>query len=82
MAISVDTVDGKGTVTLDITLIPDEVKTLITVLKGQIFLLGKDWDNLLEPEKHEIILSSVESISELNDLVRGEPNAPVLKAVK
>lgn len=58
---------------MDIRLIPDEVKTLITVLKGQIFLLGKDWDNLLEPEKKELSESAVKSISELNDLVRGKP---------
>lgn len=57
---------------MDIRLIPHEVKTLVTVLKGQIFLLGKDWDNLLEPEKKELALSAVKSISELNDLVRGK----------
>jgi hypothetical protein len=58
---------------MDIRLIPDEVKTLITVLKGQIFLLGKDWDGLLEPEKKELAEAAVKSISELNDLVRGAP---------
>lgn len=58
---------------MDIRLIPDEVKTLITVLKGQIFLLGKDWDSLLDPERKELAEASVKSISELNDLVRGEP---------
>jgi hypothetical protein len=57
---------------MDITLIPDEVKTLITVLKGQIFLLGKDWDNLLEPEKKELSQSAVKTISELNEMVRGK----------
>ena len=66
---------------MDIRLIPDEVKTLVTVLKGQIFLLGKDWDNLLEPEKKELALSAVESISELNDLIRGKPLKPDLKVV-
>jgi bacteriocin resistance YdeI/OmpD-like protein len=41
-----------GRPAMDALLIPDEVKTLITVLKGQIFLLGKDWDNLrLRPER-------------------------------
>lgn len=58
---------------MDIRLIPDEVKTLITVLKGQIFLLGKDWDNLLDPEKKELSEAAVATITELNDLVRGEP---------
>ena len=66
---------------MDIRLIPDEVKSLVTVLKGQIFLLGKDWDNLLEPEKKELALSAVESISELNDLIRGKPLKPGLKVV-
>ena len=66
---------------MDIRLIPDEVKSLVTVLKGQIFLLGKDWDNLLEPEKKELALSAVESISELNDLIRGKPLKPDLKVV-
>ncbi|HVF52952.1 MAG TPA: hypothetical protein VNC78_05015 [Actinomycetota bacterium] len=75
MATSVDTVDGKGSVALDITLIPDEVKTLITVLKSQVFLLGKDWDSLLDPEKKELALSAVETVTELNNLVRGEPEA-------
>ena len=63
---------------MDIRLIPDEVKSLITVLKGQIFLLGKDWDNLLDPEKKELSESAVKTVTELNDLVRGEPdNAPL-----
>ena len=66
---------------MDITLIPDEVKSLVTVLKGQIFLLGKDWDNLLDPEKKELAQSAVKSISELNDLVRGEPEAPDLRVI-
>ena len=81
MATSVDTVDGKGTV-MDINLIPDEVKTLITVLKGQIFLLGKDWDNLLEPEKKELSEAAVKTVSELNDMVRGAPESPPLQAIK
>jgi hypothetical protein len=59
---------------MDTTLVPNEVKTLITVLKGQIFLLGKDWDNLLEPEKQEICSSAVKTVSDLNDLVRGHPH--------
>ena len=54
--------------------VSDEVKTLITVLKGQIFLLGKDWDSLRDPERKELAEASVKSISELNDLVRGEPD--------
>ena len=66
---------------MDITLIPDEVKTLITVLKGQIFLLGKDWDSLLEPEKRELSLSAVKTVSELNDMVRGSPEEPVLRVI-
>lgn len=66
---------------MDIRLIPDEVKTLITVLKGQIFLLGKDWDNLLEPEKKELAESAVKSISQLNDMVRGKPEKPGLRAL-
>lgn len=61
---------------MDIRLIPDEVKTLITELKGQIFLLGKDWDNLLDPEKKELAESAVTSISRLNDMVRGKPEKP------
>lgn len=77
MAISVDTVDGKGSVAMDTTLIPDEVKSLITVLKGQIFLLGKDWDGLLEPEKKELSQSAVKTVTELNDLVRGKPETPL-----
>jgi hypothetical protein len=67
---------------MDRSLIPDEIKTLVTVLKGQIFLLGKDWDNLLDPEKKELAESAVVTISELNDLVRGEPLEPTLQAVK
>lgn len=66
---------------MDISLIPDDVKTLITVLKGQIFLLGKDWDNLLEPEKKELSEAAVETISELNDLVRGKPESPPLRVI-
>ena len=66
---------------MDIRLIPDEVKTLITVLKGQVFLLGKDWDNLLEPEKKEIAASAVKSISQLNDLVRGRPEKTELRVI-
>ena len=66
---------------MDITLIPDEVKSLITVLKGQIFLLGKDWDNLLDPEKKELSQSAVETVSELNDLVRGKPERPGLRVI-
>ena len=66
---------------MDIRLIPDEVKTLVTVLKGQLFLLGKDWDNLLDPERKELAESSVRSISELNDLIRGKPLKPGLKAI-
>ncbi|MDQ3645838.1 MAG: hypothetical protein M3345_02765 [Actinomycetota bacterium] len=67
---------------IDISLVPDEVKSLVTVLKGQIFLLGKDWDNLLEPEKKELALSAVTTISELNDLVRGEPETMNLRVVE
>jgi hypothetical protein len=70
----------KGTV-MDISLIPGEVKTLITVLKGQIFLLGKDWDNLLEPEKKELSEAAVKTISELNDMVRGKPETPTLRVI-
>ena len=66
---------------MDINLIPDEVKSLITVLKGQIFLLGKDWDNLLDPEKKELSQSAVETVSELNDLVRGKPERPGLRVI-
>ena len=66
---------------MDTNLIPDEVKSLITVLKGQIFLLGKDWDNLLDPEKKELSQSAVKTISELNDLVRGAPERPGLRAI-
>ena len=66
---------------MDISAVPDEVKSLITVIKGQVFLLGKDWDNLLEPEKKELALSAVESVSELNDLVRGTPKGPDLKVI-
>jgi hypothetical protein len=66
---------------MDITLIPDEVKTLITVLKGQIYLLGKDWDGLLEPEKKELAEAAVKTIHELNELVRGKPESPALRVV-
>ena len=66
---------------MDLNLIPDEVKSLITVLKGQIFLLGKDWDNLLDPEKKELSQSAVETVSELNDLVRGKPESPGLRVI-
>ena len=66
---------------MDIRLIPDEVKTLVTVLKGQIFLLGKDWDDLRDPEKKELAESAVKSISELNELIRGKPDKPDLKVV-
>lgn len=61
--------------------VPNEVKTLVTVLKGQIFLLGKDWDNLLDPERKELAEASVKSISELNDLIRGKPLEPELKVI-
>lgn len=67
---------------MDIRLIPDEVKTLVTVLKGQIFLLGKDWDNLLDPERKELAEAAVTSISELNDLIRGKPLQPDLKVIE
>jgi hypothetical protein len=73
--------DGQGHHPVDINLIPDEVKSLITVLKGQIFLLGKDWDNLLDPEKKELSQSAVETVSELNDLVRGKPERPGLRVI-
>ena len=66
---------------MDMRLVPDEVKTLVTVLKGQIFLLGKDWDNLLDPERKELAESAVASITELNDLVRGKPLKPDLKVI-
>ena len=66
---------------MDITLIPDEVKSLITVLKGQIFLLGKDWDSLLEPEKKELSMSAVETVTELNEMVRGKTGGTSLKVV-
>jgi hypothetical protein len=72
---------GKEQCPVDISLVPDEVKSLITVIKGQVFLLGKDWDNLLEPEKKELALSAVKSVSELNDLVRGAPAGPDLKVI-
>ena len=81
MVTSADTVDGKGSRHMDTTLIPDEVKSLITVLKGQIFLLGKDWDSLLDPEKKELSQSAVETVSELNDLVRGKPERPGLRVI-
>jgi hypothetical protein len=68
---------------MDISLIPDEVKSLITVLKGQIFLLGKDWDGLLEPEKKELAQSAVETVSKLNEMVRGkaEGDSRVLRVI-
>lgn len=66
---------------MDTTLIPDEVKSLITVLKGQIFLLGKDWDSLLDPEKKELSMSAVETVTELNELVRGKAGGTPLKVV-
>jgi hypothetical protein len=66
---------------MDISLIPDEIKSLVTVLKGQIFLLGKDWDNLLEPEKKELSESAVKTVSELNDMVRGKPEPPALEVI-
>ena len=66
---------------MDIELIPDEVKTLITVLKGQIYLLGKDWDSLLEPERKEISRAAVKSIGELNDMVRGKAQTPDLRVI-
>lgn len=66
---------------MDISLIPDEVKTLITVLKGQIFLLGKDWDNLREPEKKELSQAAVKTVSDLNDMVRGKPENPTLRVI-
>ena len=62
--------------------VSDEVKSLVTVLKGQIFLLGKDWDNLRDPERRELAEASVRSISELNDLVRGKPEAPDLQEIR
>ena len=66
---------------MEIALVPDEVKTLITVLKGQIFLLGKDWDNLRDPERKELSQSAVNTVSELNDLVRGKPDEPSLRVI-
>ena len=67
---------------MDTTPASDEVKTLITTLKGQIFLLGKDWDSLLDPEKKEIALSAVKTVSELNELVRGEVEPPPLRVIR
>ena len=64
---------------MDIHIVSDEVKTLVTVLKGQVFLLGKDWDNLGDPEKKELALSAVETVTELNDLVRGEHHVTDLR---
>lgn len=61
---------------MDVALVPQEVKALITVLKGQVFLLGKDWDNLRDPERKELAQSAVETVTELNELVRGEPDKP------
>jgi hypothetical protein len=81
MATSVDTVDGQGCRHMDIGLIPDEVKALITVLKGQIFLLGKDWDNLLQEERKELSQSAVDSITDLNDMVRGKVERPDLRVI-
>jgi hypothetical protein len=66
---------------MDISLIPDEVKTLVTVLKGQVFLLGKDWDSLLDPEKKEIAQSAVKTVAELNALVRGEVQPSPLRVI-
>lgn len=66
---------------MDISLIPDEVKSLVTVLKGQIFLLGKDWESLLDPERKELSQSAVKTVTELNDMVRGEPEGPTLRVV-
>ena len=66
---------------MDIRLIPDEVKTLITVLKGQIFLLGKDWENLRDPEKKELAENAVKTITQLNDMVRGKPEKPELRVI-
>lgn len=76
MVTSADSVDGEGHRHVGIAQFPDEVKTLITILKGEIFLLGKDWDSLLEPEKKEVCRSAVKTVSELNDLVRGKPEPP------
>ena len=67
---------------MDINKIPDEVKSLITVLKGQIFLLGKDWDNLREPEKKELSQSAVKTVTDLNDMVRGKADDTVLRAIQ
>ena len=68
---------------MDMSQVPHEVKSLITVLKGQVFLLGKDWDNLLEPEKKELAESAVATVTELNNLVRGDPHGePPLKVVR
>ena len=66
---------------MDIRLIPDEVTTLVTVLKDQIYLLGKDWDNLRDPERKELSLAAVKSIGELNDMVRGKPQSPDLRVI-
>ena len=66
---------------MDIRLIPDEVKSLITVLKGQIFLLGKDWENLRDPEKKELAENAVKTITQLNDMVRGKPEKPELRVI-
>ena len=81
MATSVDTVDGQRLRPMDIRLVPDEVKTLITVLKGQIFLLGKDWDNLLDPEKKELAENAVKTVTQLNEMVRGKPEKPGLRVI-
>lgn len=66
---------------MDIPVVSDEVKTLVTVLKGQIFLLGKDWDNLRDPERKELAEASVKVITELNELIRGESAKAVLKVI-
>ena len=81
MATSAVPLTGRARRIMDITLIPDEVKSLITVLKGQIFLLGKDWDSLLEPEKKELSQSAAATVTELNDMVRGKPENPSLRVV-
>jgi hypothetical protein len=81
MVTSAHPLTGKEQCPVDTSLVPDEVKSLITVIKGQVFLLGKDWDNLLEPEKKELALSAVKSVSELNDLVRGAPDGPDLRVI-
>ena len=54
-----------------ITQLRDEVKSLVTVLEGKIFLLGKEWNDLPEIEKKEL----VKTVSYLNDMVRGQTRA-------